>query len=132
MVQTTWVPKGLLLFLILTIVSGQPQDDFSDLLPGPYCSQNNCCPGREDDCAIPILGFYSNITPDGIFWSYFNIILCVLVKVRIAIAIAFAKTQEWTIVVRITGRSAWILIRQQLHLHDWNNILANSKAAIMD
>lgn len=53
MALTNWT-RGLVAITIIAVGSAL-MDDYFDL-PGPYCRQRGCCPGRQDDCSVPILG----------------------------------------------------------------------------
>ncbi|KAJ3649376.1 hypothetical protein Zmor_021124 [Zophobas morio] len=46
--------RALVAVTLLTLASAA-LDDYFDL-PGPYCRDRGCCPGRQDDCSVPILG----------------------------------------------------------------------------
>ncbi|XP_044746629.1 tubulointerstitial nephritis antigen-like [Coccinella septempunctata] len=50
-----WLFVGLFLACLVFVVSAQRRR-YNDLPPGPYCKSRGCCPGRQDECAAPILG----------------------------------------------------------------------------
>ncbi|XP_063226798.1 uncharacterized peptidase C1-like protein F26E4.3 [Bacillus rossius redtenbacheri] len=50
----TWL--ALLAALAGLVAPARGYHDFSDLLPGDYCSQRGCCDNRLDSCSVPIVG----------------------------------------------------------------------------